>query len=74
MLYIYVLELESNKYYIGKTTNPAFKLENHFDGGNGVSMQTCIKDFEQFEFEINKKMEIITDKIIKINENKNKKL
>jgi predicted GIY-YIG superfamily endonuclease len=32
MLYIYILELESNKYYIGKTTNPEFRLETHFDG------------------------------------------
>ena len=36
MLYIYILELESNKYYIGKTTNPAFRLENHFDGNASV--------------------------------------
>jgi predicted GIY-YIG superfamily endonuclease len=31
MLYIYILELESNKYYIGKTTNPEFRLDKHFD-------------------------------------------
>lgn len=32
MLYIYILELESNKYYIGKTSNPQFRLDEHFDG------------------------------------------
>jgi hypothetical protein len=36
MLYIYILELESNKYYIGKTTNPEFRLDKHFDGGASV--------------------------------------
>ena len=31
MVFIYVLELEQNKYYIGKTTNPNFRLEQHFN-------------------------------------------
>jgi predicted GIY-YIG superfamily endonuclease len=31
MLFIYILELENNKYYIGKTTNPNFRLEQHFN-------------------------------------------
>ena len=30
MAYVYVLQLEDNKYYIGKTTNPQFRLENHY--------------------------------------------
>jgi hypothetical protein len=30
MVYIYVLKLEKGKYYIGKTTNPQFRLESHF--------------------------------------------
>lgn len=30
MVYIYVLKLEYNKYYIGKTNNPKFRLEEHF--------------------------------------------
>jgi hypothetical protein len=29
-MYIYVLQLEKGKYYIGKTTNPQFRLEQHF--------------------------------------------
>lgn len=31
MLSIYILRLEQNKYYIGKTTNPKFRIENHVD-------------------------------------------
>ena len=31
MVFIYILELENNKYYIGKTTNPDFRLEQHFN-------------------------------------------
>ena len=30
MVYIYVIELEKGKYYVGKTTNPDFRLEMHF--------------------------------------------
>ncbi len=31
MVFIYVLELENKKYYVGKTTNPNFRLEQHFN-------------------------------------------
>ena len=31
MVFIYILELENKKYYIGKTTNPDFRLEQHFN-------------------------------------------
>lgn len=30
MTNIYILELENGKYYVGKTKNPGFRLENHF--------------------------------------------
>jgi predicted GIY-YIG superfamily endonuclease len=30
MVYIYALKLQNNKYYIGKTNNPSFRLEEHF--------------------------------------------
>ena len=30
MLYIYVLLLQNDKYYIGKTSNPHFRFDNHF--------------------------------------------
>jgi hypothetical protein len=29
-IYIYVLQLQQNKYYIGKTTNPEFRLNDHW--------------------------------------------
>ncbi len=29
MIYIYALYLENDKYYIGKTTNPAFRISDH---------------------------------------------
>jgi predicted GIY-YIG superfamily endonuclease len=31
MVFIYVLELENNKYYIGKTNIPEFRLDLHFN-------------------------------------------
>ena len=31
MVFIYVLELENKKYYVGKTTNPDFRIEQHFN-------------------------------------------
>jgi cellular nucleic acid-binding protein len=30
MVFIYALELEGGKYYIGKTNNPQFRLDSHF--------------------------------------------
>ncbi len=31
MVFVYVLQLEQGKYYIGKTNNPKFRLNNHFN-------------------------------------------
>ena len=31
MVFIYVIKLEKDKYYIGKTDNPSFRLEKHFN-------------------------------------------
>ena len=31
MVYIYVLKLIKGKYYVGKTSNPKFRLDNHFN-------------------------------------------
>ena len=36
MVCIYALELEDKKYYIGKTTNPKFRLTEHFNGGGSA--------------------------------------
>lgn len=32
MIYIYILKLEQNKFYVGKTNNPDFRIENHING------------------------------------------
>lgn len=32
MVYIYVLLLETNKYYIGKTENPTIRIDSQFNG------------------------------------------
>ena len=31
MVYIYVLKLVKGKYYVGKTNNPEFRLDSHFN-------------------------------------------
>jgi cellular nucleic acid-binding protein len=31
MVYIYTLQLEQGKYYVGKTNNPQFRLDSHFN-------------------------------------------
>jgi hypothetical protein len=39
MVFIYVLKLEQGKYYIGKTDNPQFRLENHYNGNGSAWTQ-----------------------------------
>ncbi len=39
MVYIYVLELQSDKYYVGKTTNCKFRLDQHFNSNGSVWTQ-----------------------------------
>ena len=36
MVFIYILKLEQGKYYVGKTNNPEYRLNNHFNE-NGSS-------------------------------------
>ena len=31
MVFVYILRLENEKFYIGKTTKPEFRIEQHFD-------------------------------------------
>jgi predicted GIY-YIG superfamily endonuclease len=31
MVFIYILELQNNKYYVGKTNNINFRFEQHFN-------------------------------------------
>lgn len=41
-LYIYILELDCNKYYVGKTTNPDIRLADHYNS-NGSYWTTIYK-------------------------------
>jgi cellular nucleic acid-binding protein len=36
MVSIYVLKLKYNKYYVGKTTNPEYRLKDHFSEGGSA--------------------------------------
>jgi hypothetical protein len=48
MVYIYVLKLENNKYYIGKTETPKFRIENHFSS-NGSEWTKLYKPIKIIE-------------------------
>jgi len=48
MVYIYVLQLEQGKYYIGKTSNPHFRIEQHFLLG-GTAWTTKYKPLNVLE-------------------------
>jgi hypothetical protein len=39
MVYIYALKLNNDKYYVGKTQNPNFRLEQHFSNNGSVWTQ-----------------------------------
>ena len=45
MCYIYILKLEKNKYYVGKTDNPQIRIDNHFNS-NGSSWTRKYKPIE----------------------------
>lgn len=57
MVFIYVLKLKNNKYYIGKTTNPKIRLDTHFDSNGSkwtqkytpLNIQEIIPDCEDFD-------------------------
>ncbi len=57
MVYIYVLQLENSKWYVGKTTNPNFRLESHFNSnGSGwtskykpIKLHQLIPDCDDYD-------------------------
>ena len=36
MVFIYILQLQQGKYYIGKTTNPSFRIDSHFNANGSA--------------------------------------
>jgi hypothetical protein len=52
MVYIYAIKLDKGKYYIGKTDNPQFRLQSHFDS-NGSSWTKKYKPLEVMEIKSN---------------------
>ena len=48
MVYIYTIKLENGKYYIGKTTNPRFRLDKHFNlsGSQWTKLHKPVKVIE----------------------------
>jgi hypothetical protein len=48
MVFIYTLKLHQGKYYIGKTTNPSFRLDNHFNS-NGSAWTMKYKPIKLLE-------------------------
>ena len=48
MVYIYALQLENDKYYVGKTTNPNYRLESHFNS-NGSEWTKLYKPIKVLE-------------------------
>lgn len=48
MIFIYVLKLEQEKYYVGKTEHPNFRLEEHFEFG-GCAWTQLYKPIEVIE-------------------------
>ena len=52
MVFIYVLQLEQGKYYIGKTNNPHFRLESHFNS-NGSEWTKIYRPLKILELKTN---------------------
>jgi hypothetical protein len=48
MVYIYILQLEEGKYYVGKTINPSFRLDSHFNS-NGSAWTKKYKPIKMVE-------------------------
>tara|TARA_B100000131_G_scaffold317057_1_gene358335 strand:- start:509 stop:1102 length:594 start_codon:yes stop_codon:yes gene_type:complete len=48
MVFIYILKLNNKKYYVGKTDNPKFRLESHFNS-NGSEWTKKYKPIECIE-------------------------
>jgi hypothetical protein len=52
MVFVYILKLEKGKYYVGKTNNPQFRLETHFNS-NGSEWTKIYKPLKVLEIKPN---------------------
>ena len=52
MVFIYALQLQQGKYYIGKTNNPQFRLQSHFES-NGSEWTKLYKPLKILEIKSN---------------------
>ena len=48
MVYIYIRQLEKGKFYVGKTINPSFRLDSHFNS-NGSAWTKIYKPIKMIE-------------------------
>ena len=48
MLFIYIIQLQNDKYYIGKTVNPHYRIESHFTN-NGAEWTKLYKPIKILE-------------------------
>ena len=48
MVFIYALQLQDGKYYIGKTNSPSFRLDSHFNS-NGSAWTQLYKPIKILE-------------------------
>lgn len=56
-MYIYILKLVKNKYYVGKTKNPNFRLNEHFKNGGSswtkkykpISVEEIVSDCDDYD-------------------------
>ena len=48
MVFIYILKLELNKFYIGKTNNPDIRLDSHFNS-NGSEWTKIYKPMKVYK-------------------------
>ncbi len=57
MIYIYILQLERGKYYIGRTSRPDFRIESHFNRSGSewtrlyrpIRIVEIIKDCDEYD-------------------------
>ena len=57
MIYIYIIKLEDNKFYVRRTNNPQFRLQEHFNSNGSewtkkytpISVLEIIKECDEYD-------------------------